>query len=116
MTMAPASSKTRRGMLMIGVQWFRCAAVLPMVIPMRNVIAAKAAKEDFAYQDHPKGAQRCAACRLFTPAPERTGGHCAVVEGDVAPEGWCLAYSARDKELSSSGASTATHGLHNRPG
>jgi hypothetical protein len=45
---------------------------------------AKIAKTVVAYQDTPKGEQRCDGCALFE-APNA----CKTVAGDVAPEGWC---------------------------
>jgi hypothetical protein len=39
------------------------------------------------YQPTPKGADRCANCSLYESA-----GNCKVVEGKVAPDGWCTLY------------------------
>ena len=56
--------------------------------------AAKAQKSDVHYRDGPNDGKSCAACRLFTPTgPDK--GTCAVVEGDVSPSGWCMAFSSR---------------------
>ena len=56
--------------------------------------AAKADKRDFFYQDKPKDGKSCSTCRLYSPI-EGGKGQCAIVDGDVSPNGWCLAYSAR---------------------
>ena len=65
------------------------AAVTVVTPPAR---AVKAAKSDFFYQPKPKDGKSCASCRLFTSsAPDE--GTCAIVEGDVVPNGWCMAYS-----------------------
>jgi hypothetical protein len=55
---------------------------------------AKAAKADFFYQDKPKEGKSCMSCRLFVAA-EGGNGTCAVVEGVISPNGWCMAYSPR---------------------
>jgi hypothetical protein len=60
----------------------------------RRALAAKAQKADFNYREQPKDGKSCAACRLFMPAGPGKGT-CAVVEGDVSPSGWCMAYSPR---------------------
>ena len=48
---------------------------------------AKVAQKSVAYQDKPKGAQRCDNCTQFE-APSS----CKVVEGSIAPDGWCGLY------------------------
>jgi hypothetical protein len=60
----------------------------------RHALAAKAQKADFGYRESPRGGKSCASCRLFT-ATGPGKGSCAVVEGDVSPSGWCMAYSPR---------------------
>lgn len=44
----------------------------------------KLSKGDVAYQDHPKGKERCDNCRVWVP-PDA----CNSVQGRIAPEGWC---------------------------
>jgi High potential iron-sulfur protein len=61
---------------------------------MDRANAGKAAKGDFFYQDKPKDGKSCLTCRLFSPA-EANKGTCAVVDGDVSPSGWCMAYSPK---------------------
>jgi len=55
---------------------------------------AKVSKAEVFYRDSPKDGRRCAACRLFTPG-ESGQGTCAVVDGPVSANGWCMAFSAR---------------------
>lgn len=56
--------------------------------------AAKAAKGPMMYQDKPHGAQFCANCNQFEPGPSATAmGTCKVVDGSIAPKGWCVAYT-----------------------
>lgn len=59
-----------------------------------RTLAAKASKRDFSYQDHPKDGKHCADCRLFSRV-DGDKGVCAVVEGDVSPTGWCMAFSLK---------------------
>jgi hypothetical protein len=47
----------------------------------------KVAQKLVGYQDTPKGVQRCDNCTQFELPTS-----CKVVEGDVAPAGWCKVY------------------------
>jgi hypothetical protein len=49
---------------------------------------SKAAAE---YQDTPKNGLSCAACSLF-----RAPRSCAVVEGEISPQGWCRFFDLPD--------------------
>lgn len=42
------------------------------------------------YQDSPKGSQKCLVCLHFQP-PDA----CAIVEGPISPEGWCVAFAPK---------------------
>lgn len=85
---------TRRDALKQGAQWLMGASVLWIASMPDRANATKAAKGDFFYQDKPKDGKSCATCRLFLPA-EANKGTCAVVDGEVSPNGWCMAYSPR---------------------
>jgi hypothetical protein len=61
------------------------------LVPARPA-RAKVAKSQFQYQNRPHDGKSCASCRFFSMAPEG-GGTCALVEGEVRPEGWCMAYA-----------------------
>jgi hypothetical protein len=50
-------------------------------------VQTKASQSEAAYQDQPKGDQRCDGCTKFEPP---TG--CKVVEGRISPQGWCKYY------------------------
>jgi len=61
-----------------------CAAgAAAAVVPLRPA-AAKMAQTAAAYQDSPKGDQRCDGCSLFQ-APSG----CVLVDGTISPSGWC---------------------------
>jgi hypothetical protein len=76
------------GRIIVGTATAVALAALPR--PAR----AKAAKADFFYQEKPKEGKSCMSCRLFVAA-ESGNGSCAVVEGEISPNGWCMAYSPR---------------------
>jgi len=90
---ADESKVTRRDAVARGSRWVLAGSVIAWIaVPQAH--AGKAAKADFYYQDKPKDGKSCANCRLFTGSD--TGrGVCAVVDGDVSPVGWCMAYSPR---------------------
>jgi hypothetical protein len=88
------SGITRHELLTRGVRLLAGLSVVATVGHSRGAHAAKAAKEDFSYQDSPKDGKSCSSCRLFTPA-SASKGTCAVVEGVVSADGWCRAYSPR---------------------
>jgi len=61
-----------------------CAAGAAVAfIPVRQA-AAKMSEASVAYQDSPKGDQRCDGCSLFE-APNS----CKIVDGTINPAGWC---------------------------
>jgi hypothetical protein len=86
---ATAPSTTRRAALVRGLTF-----VVGPALATPSARAGKAAKEDFMYQDKPKGKASCASCRLFQ-ADAPALGSCAIVDGPISPSGWCMAYSAR---------------------
>ncbi len=44
----------------------------------------KLTQGDVAYQNHPRGGQRCENCRVFSPPHG-----CNSVQGKISPTGWC---------------------------
>jgi hypothetical protein len=85
--------KLRRILVLGAPLWSGTALLLSAGIG-NPALAGKASRRDFSYQDAPRDGKRCATCRQFTPN-DADGGVCAVVEGDVSANGWCLAYSPR---------------------
>ena len=51
----------------------------------------KFSKATAEYQDTPKNGLTCAACSLF-----RAPRSCAVVEGEISPQGWCRFFDLPD--------------------
>jgi hypothetical protein len=68
------------------------AAVAASVIPIHAVRAqsGKADKKSMQYQDTPKNNQECDQCVYFQ-APNK----CGIVDGDISPKGWCVAFNAK---------------------
>jgi High potential iron-sulfur protein len=85
---------TRRRGLAWGSHLVIGAAVISVAGKPLSASAAKADKRDFFYQDMPKDGKSCATCRLYA-VTEAGKGQCAIVDGDVSPSGWCMAYSPR---------------------
>ena len=66
-------------------------AVAGAAIPIRFAHAQqKASKQAMQYQDTPKNGQQCDQCMHFE-APKS----CKVVEGDISPKGWCVAFAKK---------------------
>ena len=91
--MQPISHRFERRTFVLGASLLATTVVVACLAP-RRAWAAKQQKLDVNYRDKPNDGKSCASCRLFTPtSPDK--GTCAVVEGDVSPSGWCMAYSPR---------------------
>jgi len=52
--------------------------------------AAKMSQKAMSYKPSPNGSQRCDSCANFQ-APNA----CKVVDGAIAPNGWCILYRAK---------------------
>ena len=69
---------------------------LALLVDTNTRAEAKAAKSDFLYQDRPRDGKGCGQCKFFSPVSEgATTGTCAIVEGVIDRNGWCLAFSPR---------------------
>lgn len=53
--------------------------------------SAKATQASVQYQAQPKGEQKCADCQHFMAASST----CAVVDGQISPEGWCSLWTRK---------------------
>jgi len=85
---------TRRRGLIRGTRVLLGVAMASAVGWSGRANAAKADKRDFSYQERPKDGKTCATCRLFSATPSGKGS-CAIVDGEVSPNGWCMAYSPK---------------------
>ena len=88
------SQLTRHDVLVRALRVLAGLVVLAFSGRMREAAAAKALKEEAAYQDRPKDGKSCSSCRQFSPAAPGKGV-CAVVEGEISVKGWCAAHSPR---------------------
>lgn len=51
-------------------------------------------KEAVQYQSEPSEDQQCSNCFFYIPDQNGDGlGACAIVEGTIEPQGWCVSYS-----------------------
>jgi hypothetical protein len=86
---------SRRQMLLRGAGLLGGLGLI-LALEANKPAIARAAKSDFLYQDHPRDGQGCAQCKFFSPDSDgATTGTCAIVDGQVNRNGWCLAYSPR---------------------
>lgn len=54
------------------------------------------------YQTQPNGGQQCSGCQFFIPIQgDAAPGACAIVEGPIQPDGWCVSYAALQTETGS---------------
>jgi hypothetical protein len=73
------------------VRDFACAAVvIATASAAGNAFGAKAKRSqaDVAYQDFPRGVERCEICAPFLPPDQ-----CRTVVGPVSRQGWCKIYT-----------------------
>jgi High potential iron-sulfur protein len=85
---------SRRAILRNSVTLLATFGALPIVMLSRSAKAGTAMKSDLNYQDHPKNGKRCVNCSAFI-AGDAGKGACRIVQGEVTPDGWCMAYSER---------------------
>ena len=58
--------------------------------------AGKASQAVAMYQPKPHGADQCDNCIHFVPGKTpKDAGTCKVVEGVIAPDGWCVMYARK---------------------
>lgn len=58
--------------------------------------SALSSKSAVDYQDQPNEGQQCSGCQFYIPDKNGDGrGACAIVEGNIAPDAWCVSYVAQ---------------------
>lgn len=83
---APASSRlSRRNFLSAAAVGGAAIAMIDLAASPAE--AAKMSQKAMAYKPSPNGSQRCDSCVNFQ-APNA----CKVVDGTIAPNGWCILY------------------------
>lgn len=93
-------STTRRALLRHLATTAAVAAGLPLLgraaTPPAKEDAGKVAKSALQYRDTPQGSSACASCVHFLPGESADApGRCKIVAGEISPQGWCLAYTAK---------------------
>ena len=85
---------TRRMILTRGIRL--AAACLLTAVDSHKPATAKTQKAALLYQNRPHEGQHCGDCKYFSPEGSGAGsGTCALVEGVIDRDGWCMAYAAR---------------------
>lgn len=57
--------------------------------------ASKASKAAMHYQDTPNGNSQCSGCKYFVAGQSASAGSCQIVDGAIAPTGYCMAFTAK---------------------
>jgi High potential iron-sulfur protein len=67
------------------------AGAAALACPRRQALAQtkKYTKERVGYRDEPYLGRTCSKCVLYAGH-----GECAIVEGEVSPDGWCLQWTS----------------------
>lgn len=76
------------------------AALLPVLAVVLDRAAqaqgAKSSKDAMHYQTTPNNGMQCSGCKFFTPGSDpKADGTCAIVDGNISPNGYCIAFSAK---------------------
>ncbi len=61
-----------------------------VILGVSSPAVAKMAQKAAAYQETPKGEQKCANCALF-----KVPASCTLVDGAISPDGWCRFYAKK---------------------
>lgn len=58
--------------------------------------AAKMSQQGAMYQPKPHANQKCSGCARFKPGATATAdGSCAIVDGKISPNGWCVMFTPK---------------------
>jgi hypothetical protein len=80
--------------------FMRAAVILPALAGAMGTLAGAQAphgtKAQFKYQSTPNGSKQCSNCTFFIAGKTPTAnGTCKIVQGDISPKGYCIAWSAK---------------------
>ena len=86
------SDKTsaRRAVLKSAVSLVCGTAAFAAAAPLARAQSAKLAQNVVQYQNNPKDGAMCSGCVNFQPP-----NACAIVEGEINPNGWCVAFAPK---------------------
>ncbi len=85
----PSSRVSRRDFLFAAVVGSG-AMVGASLVSTPALAANKIPQKAVSYQATPKGGQRCDGCALWQPPSS-----CKLVDGTIAPSGWCTLYKKK---------------------
>jgi hypothetical protein len=92
-------NESRRTLLRNGITLAAVGAVAATGLLKASPARAQAGKASQAvamYQPKPHGADQCDNCIHFIPGKTpKDAGTCKVVEGSIAPDGWCVMYARK---------------------
>ena len=77
-------SVLKRTALLAGV------ALTANILRSKEALAQKASQDAMKYQDKPDGDKRCSNCLNFI-----SPSGCAIVEGTISPNGYCMAWAKK---------------------
>jgi hypothetical protein len=84
-------SKLSRRSILRGAALLASAALTAEIVPSKEALAQqKVSQEAMQYHDKPNGDKRCGNCLSFIPSSS-----CTIVEGNVSPNGYCLAWAKK---------------------
>ena len=90
-----------RRLLIKGAVLLVAVAIVPSLAAADKAPAdakTKLPKTDVRYQDEPKAGKDCDDCIQFIPGKtSKVKGTCKIVEGDISPTGYCLAFTPKPK-------------------
>ena len=67
-----------------------------LLIAAHKPAGAKTPKVTLLYQDRPHDGKRCGDCKYFSADNgSAASGTCALVDGAIDRDGWCMAYAAK---------------------
>jgi hypothetical protein len=78
----------------------RAAVILPALAGVLGTVgraqAPSGTKAQFKYQSTPNNNRQCSGCTFFIAGKTATAnGTCKIVQGDISPKGYCVAWSAK---------------------
>ncbi len=72
------------------------AAAAPVLALMTTGAQAKMAQASVKYQAQPNNGKQCDGCNFFVAAADAgKPGTCKMVDGEIAPTGWCALWAKK---------------------
>ena len=84
------SMPARRAMLKSALSLVCGTAAVVAAMPLARAQSAKLAQNAVQYQQTPKDGAMCSGCVNFQPP-----NACAIVDGEINPNGWCVALAPK---------------------